>query len=150
MSKVSLKEYQAAHGIKRIDFDLVKPTGLEERYAENKLICPYCGSDIDYESEDTQELLNGTNYECPECGKYFRVESDITINSCCTPMEDWVREDWVRREIENAYKHDDECNAQGLQLDLRRTYGVVEWEIYKDYAEPIFHNMELSAEEGER
>ena len=149
MSKVSLNEYQVAHGIKRIDFDLVKPTGLEERYAENKLICPYCGSDIYFESEDTQELLNGTNYECPECGKYFRVESDVTIESYCTPMEDWVLEYCVRSVIENAYRHNDECNAKGLQLDLRRTYGVFEWEIYKDYAEPIFHNMELSAEEGE-
>ena len=149
MSKVSLKEYQAAHGIKRIDFDRIKPTGLDDCYAEDKLTCPYCSSDIYYESEDIQDLLKGTSYECPECGKYFRVEAETTVCSYCTPMEDYVLEDWVRRSIEAAYKHNAECDAKGMQWDLSKRYGVVEWEIYKDYAEPIFHNMELSAEEGE-
>lgn len=86
---------------------------------------------------------NGMTVECIECGKNFRVEAEITVNTTCTPLEDFVLKGWVHRNIEGMYRHNDECNEKGLQWDLNRRYEVVEWEVWKEYAEPLIHNKEM-------
>lgn len=39
---MNLKEFQKKYHIRRIDFEKVEPSGFEEEYASDKLICPYC------------------------------------------------------------------------------------------------------------
>lgn len=144
--KGNLTEFQKKWGIKRIDFGDIEPTDLEEQYAEDKFVCPYCGTEMEYESEETEQVLKGMTVECIDCGKNFRVEAEITVNTTCTPLEDYVLQGWVHRNIEGMYQHDDECNEKGLQWDLGNRYGVVEWEVWKEYAEPLIHNKEQNNE----
>ena len=136
---MNLAEYQRKYGIKRIDFADIEPSGLDEQYADDKLICPYCGSEIEYESEDTDIILRGTEWQCVECEKWFYVDADVTVNTTCTPMEDAVR--YNRRYIEDAYRHIDECEKKGMEFPDRR-YGFVEWETYQKWAKPLFENQE--------
>ena len=141
--KGSLAEYQKKFGIKRIDFGDIVPTELDEEYAEYKFICPYCHTEMEFEGEDTDQVLGGMTVECIECGKNFRVEAEVTINTTCTPLEDFVLQGWTRRHIESMYQHNDECDRLGMQWDLDNRYGVVEWEVWKEYAEPLIHNREM-------
>ena len=143
----NLAKFQKKYGIKRIDFEDIEPTGLDEEYAEDRFVCPYCHTEMEYESEDTEEVLKGMTVECIECGKNFRVEGEVTINTTCTPLEDYVLQGWCRRHIESMYQHDDECNEKGLQWDLNNRYGVIEWEVWKEYAEPLIHNKEMDDED---
>ena len=111
--------------------------GTEET-GSNEFICPYCGSSWDIEAEDIDECLNGMTVQCGFCDKNFRVECEATILTTCIPMEDAVLDN--RLYIERSYKHMDECAKAGCEWD--NAFGVVEWEVYKDYARPLFENME--------
>lgn len=49
-----------------------------ETYGEDKIICPYCGYDMEdddgyFTSEQSGEC------ECPECGKTFHFEAEISV-----------------------------------------------------------------------
>jgi len=137
---MNLSEFQKKYGIKRIDFNKVKPSGHETEYGTDRLICPYCGSDIEYEAEETDSILCGEPYQCPECEKWFYASGEVSIDTTCTPIEDKVLDRFTREYIQDTYKHMDECAKLGCQWDVP-PYGVVEWEVYKDYAEPLFENM---------
>lgn len=136
---MNLAEYQKKFGIKRIDFDKVHRTNLEEQYADDELICPYCESKIQYEAEDTGEVIRGTAWECPNCGKWFYVDAEVAINTTSYPMEDAVINN--RRYIERSYEHIDECEAHGMDFP-EKSIGFVEWEIYQQWAKPLFKNHE--------
>ena len=142
MSKGNLLDFIENLGIKRIDFDDIVPSEFDEQYGDdNKLICPYCEEEIEYCGEETDTILKGVTYQCPNCEKWFRVEAEVIISTTCTPLENHLLKTWVRREIENRYKHDDECNEKGLIWDMNKKYSYVEWETYKEYAEPLFENQ---------
>ena len=64
---MNLAEFQKLHGIKRIDFDKLHRTDIEEQDDTDRLICPYCGEVIEYEAEDIDDILGGTPMQCPEC-----------------------------------------------------------------------------------
>lgn len=136
---MNLTEYQKKFGIKRIDFDEVHRTDLEEQYAGDELICPYCECRIQYEAEDTDEIIRGTAWECPDCGKWFYVDAYITVNTTSYPIEDAVIDN--RRHIENSYKYIDECEAHGMDFP-EKAFGFVEWETYQQWAKPLFENQE--------
>ena len=135
---MNLEEYQKRFGIKRIDFNKVHRTDLEEQYADDEMICPYCEYKIQYEAEDTDAVIRGTAWECPECGKWFYVDAEVTVNTTCTPMEDAVIDH--RRYIESSYDHIDQCEARGMDFPEKQ-YGFVEWETYYKWAKPLFRNM---------
>lgn len=140
MEELTLKQFQDKYGIRRIDFSKVHEVEHEKTYGSDKLICPYCGAENEYEAEDTDEVLNGTPWQCYECEKWFYAEGEISIDTTCTPIENKVLEPFTRNEIERMYAHMDECDEKGCKWGRNR--GVVEWEMYKEYAEPIFENME--------
>lgn len=50
-------------------------------------------------------------------------------------------EPFTKRCIESNYEHMDQCDRCGCEWD--NPFGVVEYETYKKYAEPLFKNMEL-------
>lgn len=135
---MTLKEMQEKYNIKRINFDEVKKSECGEEYGYDALVCPYCGYEFNYESEDIDEILGGTTYECPECEKNFFVEGEQEIKCYCKPMEDAVLEN--RRYIEDDYKHMDECAERGVTWES--PLGTVEWEVFRKYARPLFENME--------
>ena len=143
MSKGNLLEFIKELGIKRINFDEIEPSECDEQYADDKLICPYCETEIEYLGEETDTILKGVTYQCPDCEKWFRVEAEVTISTTCTPLENHLLEPWIRREIEATYKHDDECNEKGLIWDVNKKYSYVEWKTYKEYAEPLFENQKI-------
>ena len=62
MREYTLKEYQKMHGIKRIDFSKVELSGLPEQESIDELVCPYCESTFDYESEYIDDILGGTKW----------------------------------------------------------------------------------------
>jgi len=142
----NLEEFMKECGIKRIDFDAIEPTGLEEEYGTDELICPYCGTHVQYEGEETDEIIRGTVYQCPECERHFNVEAEVSINTTCKPLEDYLLEPWVRRNIEGRYAHDDECDSKGMDWDADKKYSYIEWQTYKEYAEPLFENMKKGIE----
>lgn len=98
---MNLKEFQKKYHIRRIDFEKVEPSGFEEEYASDKLICPYCKSSIDYDCEDANDILSGTPFLCPECEKWFYASGEVSIDTTCTPIEDKVIE--RRNHIESDY-----------------------------------------------
>lgn len=134
---MNLKEFQKKYHIRRIDFAKIKPTNLTKEYAEDALICPYCKNSISYESDVTNDILDGTPFQCHSCGKWFYADGEITINTTCTPIEDKILE--YKKYIERDYQYMDECDKKGCEWDA--PYGVVEYGIYKGYAEPLFENM---------
>lgn len=135
---MKLPEFQKKYGIKRIDFGKVhKGEGTEET-GSDEIVCPYCGSSWGIEAEDIDECLKGMTVQCGFCDKNFRVEGEVTISTTCIPMEDAVLEN--RKYIESSYKHMDECAKAGCEWN--NAFGVVEWEVYKNYARPLFENME--------
>ena len=136
---MNLKEYQERFGIKRINFDKVHRTDLDETDGTDNVICPYCGYEFEIEAEDIDSVLRGTVMTCGECDKNFYVEGEATINTTCTPMADAVINN--RRHIESAYNHSDECDKNGMDFPESR-YGFVEWETYRDWARPLFENGE--------
>lgn len=136
---MNLAEYQDLFGIKRIDFNKVHRTNLNEQYADDEIICPYCESKIWYEAEDTDEIIRGITWECPDCGKWFYVDAEVTVNTTSYPMEDAVIDN--RRYIERSYEHIDECEAHNMEFP-KKTYGFVEWETYQKWAKPLFKNQE--------
>ena len=145
MREYTLKEYQKMHGIKRIDFSKVEPSGLREQESTDELVCPYCESPFDYEAEDIDDILGGTKWQCPHCDKWFFAEGEMSINTWCKPIEDAVLEH--QRHIEDTYAHVDKCVEKGLLFNGDR-YGCVEWEAFYDYAMPLFENEEMK--EGEK
>jgi hypothetical protein len=136
---MKLSEFQKRFGIKRIDFSKVKPSRMEEQWESDKLKCPYCLEEIEYESEEIDAILKGEPYQCPECEKWFYAEGEVTIDTTCYPMEDAVIRH--RRHIESTYDHMDKCEAGGVDWPDNR-YGIVEWEVYNEYARPLFENEE--------
>ena len=135
---MTLKEMQEKYKIKRINFDEVQKSGYSEEYGYDALVCPYCGHEFDFESEDIDEILGGTTYRCYECKKNFFVKGEREIKCYCKPMEDAVLEN--RRYIEADYKHMDECAEKGCTW--QSPFGTVEWEVFREYARPLFENME--------
>lgn len=104
---MNLSEFQKKHGIKRIDFSKVKPSEHETEYDTDKLVCPYCGEKIQYESEETDSILQGTPYQCPECEKWFYAEGEVRIDTTCTPIEDKVLDSHTMYCIEQSYEYMD-------------------------------------------
>ena len=135
---MNLAEFQKKFGIRRIDFDRVHRTDLDEEYGDDKLVCPYCGEEIEYESEDIDDVLHGTSWMRPACEKWFYAEGEATINVTCTPMEDAVIDN--RRHIESTYRYIDECEKRGMNFP-DNLYGNAEWEVYNKFAQPLFENM---------
>ncbi len=142
--EMTLKEFMEYFSIKRIDFDKVQPTQLSEEYGTDDLICPYCHESIQYEAEDIDDILGGTPYQCPECGKWFYAEGEMSISTTSTPIEDIVLN--RKSYIQSAYNHMDECDKKGVRFSYR-PYGNCEWTTYKNYAEPLFENQEMEEEE---
>ena len=140
MREYTLREYQAMHGIKRIDFSKVNASGKHKQYSTDELICPYCKAEFDLDSEEIDEVVGGTKYQCPDCEKWFYAEGEISVNTWCTPIEDIVldRKVW----IEETYKHLDKCEEMGVLFDGDRK-GCVEWGTYERYAMPLFENAVL-------
>ena len=136
---MTLKQWQDKFGVKRIDFTTVKPSGLDYQCGEDVLICPYCETEVEYESEETEDIIKGEPYQCPECGKWFYAEADITVNTYCSPMEETVLQH--RRYIQDTYDYVDKCEALGTEWPDTR-YGLVEWNVYDEYARPYFANQE--------
>ena len=141
---MKLKEFQEKYHIRRIDFNQIKPTENDVEYGSDKLICPYCKAVNEYEAEETEEIIKGTPIQCCDCDKWFYAEGEVTIDTTCTPIEDKVLEPWVKRNIEQSYEHMDTCDEKGCEWDS--PFGVVEYETYKQYAEPLFKNMEIDKE----
>lgn len=146
MEELNLKKFQRKYGIRRIDFSKVHEVEEEETYGSDKLICPYCGAENEYEAEQTDEILQGTPWQCYECEKWFYAEGEMAIDTTCTPIENKVLERFTRKHIESAYLHMDKCADSDRTWD--KPHATVEWEIYKNYAEPIFANMEGENEES--
>ena len=144
---MKLKEFQEKYHIRRIDFNQIKPTENDVEYGSDKLICPYCKAVNEYEAEETEEIIKGTPIQCCDCDKWFYAEGEVTIDTTCTPIEDKVLEPWVKRNIEQSYEHMDTCDEKGCEWDS--PFGVVEYETYKQYAEPLFKNMEIDKESEE-
>ena len=136
---MNLAEYQKRYGIQRIDFNKVHRSGLEETYANDKMICPYCQSEIEYEGEETEDVIKGTPYQCFNCGKWFYAEGEVTIDVTCTPMEDAVIDN--RLHIERGYEHIDKCEEKGMDFP-EKAYGFVEWENYYNWERPLRENEE--------
>lgn len=135
-----LQEVREKHGIKRIDFSKIKrDEEAEEEYGSDKLICPYCKKEIEYNGEEINDIINGESYQCPFCDKWFYAEGEISLNTTCTPMEDAVINH--RNHIEGTYKHMDECDEKGLDFS-KNIYRTVEWDVYREFARPLFENME--------
>ena len=67
---MKLKEFQEKYHIRRIDFNQIKPTENDVEYGSDKLICPYCKAENEYEKykvsqdknyvSDFDKLLNET------------------------------------------------------------------------------------------
>lgn len=51
---MNLKEFQEKYHIRRIDFSKVKPTENDVEYGSGKLICPYCGTENEYENDEVE------------------------------------------------------------------------------------------------
>ena len=145
--RVKLKEFQEKYHIRRIDFNKIKPTENDVEYGSDKLICPYCKAVNEYEGEETEEIIKGTSIQCCDCDKWFYAEGEVTIDTTCTPIENKVLEPWVKRNIEQSYEHMDTCDEKGCEWDS--PFGVIEYETYKQYAEPLFKNMEIDKESEE-
>lgn len=136
---MNLKEFQEKWGIKRINFDKIDiDEDLDEEFGSDSLVCPYCGYEYNYESEDIDDVLKGSAFQCPECEMWFYAEGEATINTYCKPMEQAVLDN--KRNIQDTYDHVDKCEELGTEWGDR--YGNVEWETYKAYARPLFENEE--------
>ena len=144
---MKLKEFQEKYHIRRIDFNQINPTGNDVEYGSDKLICPYCKAVNEYEAEETEEIIKGTPIQCCDCDKWFYADGEVTIDTTCTPIENKVLEPWVKRNIEQSYEHMDTCDEKGCEWDS--PFGVIEYETYKQYAEPLFKNMEIDKESEE-
>ena len=142
---LTLKQFQEKFGIKRIDFSKIKPTGIEETYEDDKLICPYCHWEMDIDIEDIDNVLGGVAIQCPECEKFFYATGEITVNTTCTPMEDAVLQN--QGYIQDLYDHCDKCEERGVLYNNFR-YGTVEWDMYEKYAKPLFENLEVDNEKN--
>lgn len=143
---MNLKQWQDKFGVKRIDFSKIKCKGLKTQYESDKMICPYCGTINEFESGDSKEVINGTVWRCCECERNFYVSGDVTINTYARPLEDTIAKTWIGRYIQSMYDHVDKCEKNGMDFPDRR-YGFVEWEIYYNYAKPLFENMERDENE---
>lgn len=142
---MKLIDFQKKFHIRRINFSKVSPApdDVSETYASDKLICPYCGKENEYDSEDVDGIIKGTPWQCIECEKYFYAQGEVSIDTTCTPMEDKVLEE--RKYIEEHYAYMDKCDHNGVEFD-DHPYGTVEYEVYKEYAEPLFANMEAEVD----
>lgn len=143
MSKGNLAEFQKKYGIKRIDFGDVDFGNYDTQYGSDELICPYCEETFNWEGEDTDEVIRGKTFQCPNCEKYFRVEAEVEINTTCTPIEDYIMQNWVRDSITNTYKDDDYLDDMGKEWELNKPYGYCEYNVWTNYAEPLFENIEI-------
>ena len=92
--------------------------------------------------------MGGTPYQCPCCEKWFYAEGEILVDTTCTPMEDKVLDGFTKKYIEDTYSYMDECNSKGCEWD--KPYGCVEYELYKQYAEPLFENMKAGNENDDK
>lgn len=140
-----LQEVREKHGIKRIDFSKVHRSKEDlDEYGTDRLICPYCKEEIEYEAEEIQDILKGEPYQCPECEKWFYAEAEMSLLTTCTPMEDKVIDQ--RQNIEGTYEHMDKCDAAGCDFS-ESIYKTVEWSVFTKYARPLFENMEKDSRE---
>ena len=137
---MNLRELSEKYNIRRIDFEKVHEVEAEEEYSSDELICPYCGEDNQFDSEEIDDILGGTAWQCCKCGKWFFAEGELSVSTTCTAIENKVLEPFTRREIEETYKHMDKCAEGGVEWNS--PFGVVEYTTYKIYAEPLFENME--------
>ncbi len=142
---MTLKEYQEARGIKRIDFNKVKATRKEPTFAENELECPYCNETIDYDSDDEDDILDGTVYECPHCGKQFYAVGEIsTVSTVCRTMEDHVLRNQMY--IEDNYHLMDAREAQGMDF-FNNSKASLELSMFNNFALPLFENAAMDKDE---
>ena len=56
----------------------------EEKYGENKMVCPYCGYSHHVEGEDYSIGENRIE-ECGNCGKNFKYSTSIDVTHITTP-----------------------------------------------------------------
>lgn len=138
---LTLKEFQERFGIKRIDVDKIKPTGLCTKIDSDKLICPYCGTKNELDTEHYDDVLGGTTWQCHECEKYFYASGDVSIDTYCQPLEDAICGTLIGSAIKSNYDYCDKCEAGGVRWPEYNPYGIVEWEVYKKYVEPLLENM---------
>lgn len=143
---MNLKEMQKKFHIKRINFDKIKPSGCKKSYGTNQLVCPYCSAINEYEYEDESSLLEGTNWQCCSCGKWFYADGEISMETTCTPIEDKILEPNTQICIKLGYQHMDECEKAGTHWDS--PFGTVEYLTYKQYAEPLFENAKKEARDA--
>lgn len=66
---------------------------------EHKMICPYCGSELDYGDEyfgtdcdDDYDL-----YSCTVCGKEFDVRKMVDVKYVCTKLAENVMEELTEK-----------------------------------------------------
>lgn len=55
----------------------------EDKYDDNNMICPYCGSKYQVESEDYSE--DPRVEECDECGKKYHAVQSFSVTHISTP-----------------------------------------------------------------
>ena len=139
---MTLKEFQKMSGTKRIDFQNVKPVDLEKQFASDVLICPYCKHKNEYGFEEIDSIISGTKYLCSNCEKWFYAEGEVSINTCCTPIENKVLEAFTRNHIQDTYNHMDICLEGGVNFVSKN--GVAEYIVFDEYAKPLFENMDIN------
>ena len=142
---MNLSQFREKHCIKRIDFSKVKRSGLEDQCETDALRCPYCKALIELCTDDYDEVLRGSSMQCPTCDKWFYATAEISIETTCIPISDAVIDN--KRHIETTYQYMDECDEKGVDFSGKK-YGIVEWEIYKEFARPLFENEEKAGNNG--
>ncbi len=137
---MNLSEYQLINGIRRINFDELKPTGIDESIAENILVCPYCNESIEYDKYEEDDIVNGTEYQCPCCNKWFYAEGEVSITTTCRPIEDKII--FSRKYIEAMYRNMDTDDALGRDFS-ENNFSNKELYVYQHYAKPLFENESI-------
>ncbi len=140
---MNLKQWQEKHGVKRINFDEVHPTELFEQFGDDQLVCPYCMSVIDYDSDEIDDILRGEAYQCPQCNKWFYVSGETCITTYCAPIEDTILQ--KREIIERTYSNSDMLDSKGKFVGRYSD----EWLIWMEYARPFFENQKEEASHGD-
>ena len=49
---------------------------LLDTYCQDYITCPYCG-DINYDSWEYSDMINGCDYECPSCGNVCFLDEPV-------------------------------------------------------------------------
>lgn len=56
----------------------LKSDEVTETSCEDNIVCPYCGCQIEDDCGEFSSAGSGT-YECPDCGKEFNFEADVSV-----------------------------------------------------------------------